>query len=244
VGKTTTTVNQGAALAERGRSVLGVDLDPQASLTLSLGLAADDLPATTYTALLGAAQASEEQPDGLIQPTAAGLDLLPANIELSQAELDLTREPLGVFALRDCLGPLAAGYDYVLLDCPPTLGILTASALVAAGEVVIPLQADYLALKGVELLLATIGKIQRRANPDLKVRGILLTMADMRTLHAREVIDATRAAFDGRVPVFEAIVQHSVRLKEAPVAGQSILAYAGGSPAAEAYRALAGEMEA
>jgi chromosome partitioning protein len=131
-----------------------------------------------------------------------------------------------------------------LLDCPPTLGILTASALAAAAEVVIPLQADYLALKGVDLLLGTIAKIQRRANPGLQVRGILLTMADMRTLHAREVIEAARAAFAGRVPVFEAVVHHSVRLKEAPIAAQSVLAYAGDSPAAQAYRALAGEVEA
>jgi chromosome partitioning protein len=188
--------------------------------------------------------AHEERPDGLIHPTAAGLDLVPANIELSQAELDLTREPLGIYALRDCLAPLAPRYDYVLLDCPPTLGILTASALAAASEVVIPLQADYLALKGVELLLATIGKLQKRANPGLRVSGILLTMADLRTLHAREVIDAARAAFAGRAPVFAAVVHHSVRLKEAPVVAQSVLAYAGDSPAAQAYRALAAEIEA
>jgi chromosome partitioning protein len=244
VGKTTTTANLGAALAERGRRVLLVDLDPQASLTLALGLEADDLPATVYTLVLGGLQGREGQADGLICATPAGLDLLPANIELSQAEIDLTREPLGVFVLRDCLRPLAAAYDYALMDCPPSLGILTASALAAAGEVIIPLQADYLALKGVDLLLGTIGKMQKRANADLKIRGILLTMADLRTLHAREVMDAARAAFGGRVPIFEAVVQTSVRLKEAPVARQSVLAYAGHSAAAEAYRALAAEIDA
>ncbi len=243
VGKTTTTANLGAGLAERGRRVLLVDLDPQASLTLALGLEADDLSVTVYTLVLDGLAGRESRLDGLIRSTAAGLDLLPANIELSQAEIDLTREPLGVFVLRDCLVPLAAGYDYVLMDCPPSLGILTASALAAAGEVIIPLQADYLALKGVELLLGTIGKLQRRANADLKVRGILFTMADRRTLHAREVMDAARAAFGDRVPIFEAVVQTSVRLKEAPVAGQSVLAYAGSSPAAEAYRALAAEID-
>jgi chromosome partitioning protein len=243
VGKTTTTANLGAGLVERGRRVLLVDLDPQASLTLALGLSAEDLPATVYSLLLDGLEGRESQPDGLVCGTAAGPDLLPANIELSQAEIDLTREPLGIFVLRDCLAPLAAAYDYVLLDCPPSLGILTASALAAAGEIIIPLQADYLALKGVELLLGTIGKMQRRANAELKVRGILLTMADMRTLHAREVMEAARAAFGDRVPIFEAVVQASVRLKEAPVIGQSVLAYAGSSQAAQAYRALAAEID-
>jgi chromosome partitioning protein len=243
VGKTTTTLNLGAALAERGRSVLLVDLDPQASLTLALGLAADDQPATIYTALLRAAQGGDAGTADAVVRTGAGLDLLPANIELSQAELDLAREPLGVFVLRDCLAEPAARYEYILIDCPPSLGILTASALAAATEVVVPLQADYLALKGVELLLGTVGKMQRRANADLKVTGILLTMADLRTLHAREVIEAARLAFDGRVPVFGAVVQSSVRLKEAPLVGQSVLAYAGDSPAAQAYRALAREIE-
>jgi chromosome partitioning protein len=243
VGKTTTTVNLAAALVERGRRVLVVDLDPQASLTLALGLAADDLPATIYTVILQASGGRDAEPNGAIQLTAAGIDLLPANIELSQAELDLVREPLGVFVLRDCLASLAERYDYILIDCPPSLGILTASALAAAGEVVVPLQADYLALKGVDLLLSTVGKMQKRANPSLKVIGILLTMADLRTLHAREVIEAARSAFDGRVPVFGAVVQSSVRLKEAPLVGQSVLAYAGDSQAAQAYRALAKEIE-
>ena len=244
VGKTTTAVNLGAALRERGRSVLCVDLDPQASLTLALGLIADDLPATIYKAMLDTARGEDHaDPAALIQQTAAGLDLLPSNIELSQAELDLTREPLGVYALRDTLTPLSAHYDYILLDCPPSLGILTTNALAAAGEVLIPLQSDYLALKGVDLLLGTVGKMQKRANPNLKVSGILLTMADTRTLHAREVIEAAHAAFGDRVPIFESVVHFTVRLKEAPLTGQSILAYANDSQAAEAYRALAREID-
>jgi len=255
VGKTTTTFNLGAALAERGRRVLLVDFDPQASLTLALGLNADDLPHTIYETLMATVQGDGATLESVVQHTEAGVDLLPANIELSQAELDLIREPLGIYALRDTLQSLIVGrerplnlqssdsYDYTLLDCPPSLGILTANALAAAGEVVIPLQADYLALKGVEMLLKTIAKIQKRANPALTVRGIVLTMADLRTLHAREVVEAARETFGGSVPVFNTIIHANVRLKEAPLTGQSILAYAADSPGAQGYRALAQEID-
>jgi chromosome partitioning protein len=229
--------------------VLLVDFDPQASLTLALGLNADDLSHTIYEAMMATVQGDGANLESVVQRTEAGLDLLPANIELSQAELDLIREPLGIYALRDTLQSLissldsSAPYDYVLLDCPPSLGILTANALAAAGEVVIPLQADYLALKGVEMLLKTITKIQKRANPALTVRGIVLTMADLRTLHAREVVEAARETFGGSVPVFDTIIHTNVRLKEAPLTGQSILAYAADSPGAQGYRALAQEID-
>ena len=245
VGKTTTTLNLGAALAERGRRVLLLDLDPQASLTLALGLDPDSLSRTLYSAMLDIVKGDDPTLDSLLQRTDSGLHLLPANIELSQAELDLTREPLGIYALRDTLAALHASpatlYDFILLDCPPSLGILTANALAAVREVLIPLQADYLALKGVDLLLKTIVKIQRRANPDLKALGIVLTLADLRTLHAREVVEAARASFSA--PVFNTLIPHNVRLKEAPLTGQSILTYAPDSPGARAYRALAQEID-
>jgi chromosome partitioning protein len=244
VGKTTTTLNLGAALAERGRRVLLVDLDPQASLTLALGLDADTLSRTLYAALLAAVKGDDLDPTAYIHPTDSGLALIPANIELSQAELDLTREPLGIYALRDTLtlhSNSNSAYDYILLDCPPSLGILTANALAAAREVLIPLQTDYLALKGVDLLLKTIVKIQRRANPDLRAIGIVLTLADTRTVHAREVIEAARASFN--TPIFNTLIPHNVRLKEAPLTGQSILAYAPDSPGAHGYRALAQEID-
>ena len=174
-----------------------------------------------------------------IRATRSGLALVPASIELSAAEMDLGREPLGVFALRDSLEALPSGYDYVLLDCPPSLGILTANALAAASGVVIPLQADYLALRGVDLLLSTIGKMQKRANPELKVLAVILTLADLRTLHAREVIAAARSAFGERVPVLSDVVPYSVRIKEAPLAQASVLEYASETAAADAYRRLA-----
>jgi chromosome partitioning protein len=244
VGKTTTTVNLGAGLRERGRSALLVDLDPQASLTLALCGAPNDstpdqFPITIYQAIMKAARGEDNPLDGAIQITPGGLPLVPASIELSAAEIDLIREPLGIFALRDCLAALPEAYDYVLIDCPPSLGILTANALAAAGEVIIPLQADYLALRGVDLLLNTIAKMQKRVNPGLTVLGLLLTLADVRTLHAREVIAAARATFGERITVFEDLVPYSVRLKEAPLANASILEYATHTPAAEAYRKLA-----
>ena len=187
VGKTTTTVNLGAGLAERGRSVLVLDLDPQASLTLALGpqvagAGQDVAPqptavVTVHEVLMRAARGEAEPFANAIRTTHSGLSLVPASLELSAAEMDLGREPLGVFALRDGLDALPAGYDYVLLDCPPSLGILTANALAAASGVVIPLQADYLALRGVDLLLGTIAKMQKRANPELKVLALVLTLA-------------------------------------------------------------------
>jgi len=242
VGKTTTTLNLGAALVELGRQVLLIDLDPQASLTLALGLDPDALETTIYDALLSGIN-GEQLPAGLILSTQTGADLIPSNIELSQADLDLVREPLGIYALRDTLGSLKIKHDYILIDCPPSLGILTTNALSATDEVIIPLQADYLALKALNLLLRTIEKIQRRANRDLSITGILLTMADLRTLHAGEIIATTRQTLGREIPVFESIIKSSVRLKESPLQGESILTYDSGGIGALAYRSLAREVE-
>jgi chromosome partitioning protein len=252
VGKTTTTINLGAGLAERGRSVLLLDLDPQASLTLALASAAGPAldekgataqPATMHTVLLRALRGDGAPWAEVIQSTRSGLALAAASIELSAVEMDLSREPLGVFALRDSLEALPSPYDYVLIDCPPSLGILTANALAAAAGVVIPLQADYLALRGVDLLLATLTKMQKRANPELRVLAMLFTLADQRTLHTREVIAAARAAFGDRVPILEAVVPYSVRLKEAPLAQATVLEYASKTAAADAYRRLAASID-
>jgi chromosome partitioning protein len=242
VGKTTTTVNLGAGLAERGRRVLLVDLDPQASLTLALSTPpdAEAAPATTIYEVLRRSGEGDSAPfDGAIQATRSGLALVPASIELSAAEMDLSRDVLGIFGLRESIERLPAAYDYVVIDCPPSLGILTTNALTAASGVVIPLQADYLALRGVELLLNTIGKVKKRANPDLAVLAMILTLADPRTLHTREVMAAARSAFGDRVPVLDDAVQYSVRLKEAPLAQATILEYASDTLAAAAYRKLA-----
>jgi chromosome partitioning protein len=244
VGKTTTALNLGAALLERGRSVLLIDFDPQASLTVSLGLNPDSLETTIYNVI-----SSTIEEDGgprltdVIIKTQSKLDLVPANIELSQAELDLFKATLGELILREMLESIRHDYDYVLIDCQPSLGLLTVNALAASDEVIIPLQADYLAMKGVDLLLRTIGTVQKKLNRTLRIAGVLLTMADTRTLHAREVIDGARSAMKGQVPVFDTVVKTSVKLKEAPILGQSILAYAGDTVGAEAYRSVAKEVD-
>lgn len=247
VAKTTTVYNLGAALVERDRRVLIVDLDQQGSLTMSAGLDPDTLDDTVYNVLSSYADPKEKHPRALstiIQKTAAeGLELAPANIELAALDLELTRAYNREQILKAALAPLRDQYDYILLDCPPSLGLLVVNALTASDEVIIPLQADYLATKGVKLLLQTVEAVTEKLNPELRIAGIVLTLADQRTTHAREVIERTRSTFTGQLRVFETLLKMNVRLKEAPIMGTSILAYDPKSNAAEAYRALAGEVE-
>ncbi|MCL5257223.1 MAG: AAA family ATPase [Chloroflexi bacterium] len=244
VGKTTTAVNLGAALVERGRSVLLIDFDPQASLTLALGFNPDTIEPTIYNALAAAID-EDGQPSlsNIVVHSKSGLDVVPSNIELSQAEMDLISATSREMILREMLDAVRNSYDYVIVDCQPSLGLLTINALSAADEVIIPLQADYLAVKGVDLLLKTIFRVQRKLNHSLQIAGVLLTMADVRTIHARDVIDFTRSSLSGHIPVFETVIRTSVKLKEAPTAGESVLSYASETPAAEQYRMVAEEVE-
>jgi chromosome partitioning protein len=243
VGKTTSTLNLGAALHELGQRVLLVDFDPQASLTMSLGVDPESLVQTVYSAL---AAAIDDEPSptlsDVILATKIGLDLVPANIELSAAELDLSKATLGETVLADLLETVDARYDFILIDCPPSLGLLTVNALAAAHEVLIPLQADYLALKGVNLLMKTISTVQRKINRRLRIAGVFATMADTRTLHAREVLSSVEKVLADRVPIFAPMIKMNVRLKEAPIAGESVLSYAPDSNVAQAYRELAKEV--
>lgn len=243
VGKTTTTLNLGAALHERGRRVLLVDWDPQASLTVATGIDPERLKETIYEALMASAR-DEQTPrlEDIILQTPIGPDLAPANIGLCQAELDLYHAQLSELILTDLLEPARRRYDYILIDCLPSLGILTVNALAAANTVIIPMQTEYLAMKGVGLLLNTIKKV-KRINKGLRVGGVLLTMADTRTLHSRDVISSTRESLLGQVPIYTTVIKSNVRLKEAPIVAQSVLAYDTTANVSVAYRQLAEEVE-
>ncbi len=239
VGKTTTTLNLAHALAEDGRNrVLLCDLDPQASLTALLGLEVHSLPASIYDLLVEKPNVSYQQ---VIQPTGmAGVSLLPSTIDLSKAESELLAEPGRDHLLAGLLEPLRAEYDFILCDCPPSLGLLTSNVLAAADEVLIPLSSDYLALRALEHLLANVEKIRRRVNPNLKTGGILVTMHHQRTAHARAILDGLREAHPELV--LESVVPYSVRAKDSIATGQSVIAYDPKGPLAEAYRNVAREI--
>jgi len=237
-GKTTTTRCLGSALAERGRRVLMIDLDPQASLSEGCGLALHRLERTTYHVLLGQARLAE-----VIVPVEERLDLAPTNIHLAAAELQLVNMNRREDKLRNALRPVKDAYDYILIDCPPSFGLLTVNALSAADSVLVPMSCDYYTMLGVRLLLETVREIQEEVNPALVVEGILATRYDARTLHAREVLEQTRQALGDRFRIFQTVIRESVRFKECPIKGQSILTYASQSEGARAYRALAEEID-
>ncbi|HVF52991.1 MAG TPA: AAA family ATPase [Actinomycetota bacterium] len=237
VGKTTTTVSLGAALAEAGQKVLLVDFDPQGGCGLGLGIEPGDLEASIYDALLDRNAVVE---DIIISTGAAGLDLLPSNIDLSAAELQLVSEVAREQSLQRVLEPLRVKYDFILIDCPPSLGLLTINALTAADGVIVPLETEYYALRGMGMLMDSIGKIRERLNPGLAIDGILATMYDSRTVHGKEVLARVRDAFADRL--FDTVIRKTIKFAEAPVAGESILSYAPDSSGATAYRSVAKEV--
>jgi chromosome partitioning protein len=244
VGKTTTAAALAQGFSEQHKRVLLIDWDPQASLTITMGFEPDSFNHTGYD-VLEAAIRNKKSPSFLdvIVPTSnPDIDLVPANIELAQAELDLVGAFTRELMLKEMLQPVRRDYDFILVDCLPSLGLLTVNALSAADKVLIPLQADFLAMKGLALLLSTIIKVQARINPALEISGILFTMTNTRTLHCREVIEVTRKAFGDRIKVFDTPIPVSVRFKEAPAAGGSILTYAANSDGANAYRLLTEEV--
>ncbi len=237
VGKTTTTINLGAALVETGRSVLLVDLDPQGSLSVGLGINPHTLERSIYNLLMG----SDTDVDEVIAPSPVeGMDILPSNIDLSAAEIQLVAEVAREMTLSRLLEPLRSRYDIILVDCAPSLGLLTVNALTAADQVLIPLECEFFALRGVALLTDTIAKIQDRLNPRLEVLGLLGTMYDGRTLHAREVLATVVDAFGEQV--FHTVIRRTVKFPETTVAGEPITTYAPASPGAAAYRSLAREV--
>ncbi len=244
VGKTTTAVALGEGLAEYKKRVLLIDWDPQASLTISLGINPDGLELTSYDVLSSIIRGNGQYslPNVILKTKNPYVDLVPANIELSQAHLDLVNAFSRELVLKEMLQSVMKDYDYILIDCLPSLGLLTINALSVADKVLIPLQADFLAMKGLAMLLPTILRVQEKINPSLEIMGILFTMTNSRTLHSQEVIEVTKKAFGDRIRVFKTTIPLSVRFKEAPAAGMSILNYAPNSDGAEAYRLFTKEV--
>ena len=237
VGKTTTAINLAAGLAELDYEVLVVDFDPQGGCALGLGIEPGELELTIYDVLLDRTASVEE----VVHKTSVhGLDLLPSNIDLAAAELMLVNEVAREQSLMRVLAPLKVKYDFILIDCPPSLGLLTINALTAADGVIIPLECEYYALRGMAQLMDSIERIKERLNPRLQIDGIVATMVDSRTLHSKEVLARVHDAFGGRL--FDTVIRKTIRFAEAPVAGESILTYAPTSPGAVAYRDLAQEV--
>lgn len=237
VGKTTTTINLGAALAEFGRKVLLVDFDPQGSLSVGLGLNPHEMDLTVYNLLMD----PETRIDEVVVPSGVpGMDLLPSNIDLSAAEVQLVHEVAREQTLQRVLAPAVAEYDVILIDCQPSLGLLTVNALTASDGVLVPLECEYFALRGVALLKTTIDKVKQRLNPKLEVDGVLGTMYDGRTLHGREVLERLVQAWGDKV--FHTVIRRTVKFSDSTVAGEPITSYASGSSGADAYRQLAKEV--
>jgi len=237
VGKTTTTINLGAALAETGRKVLLVDFDPQGSASVGLGVNPHTLERTIYNLLLSR---TIEAADIIVPTGVENMDILPANIDLSAAELQLVSEVAREQTLKRVLDKLRGTYDMILIDCAPSLGLLTVNALTAADKVITPLECEFFALRGIALLTDTVNKVKDRLNPDLEMLGILGTMFDARTLHSREVLDRVVQAFGETV--FHTVIRRTIKFPETTVAGEPITTYAPSSSGADQYRMLAREV--
>lgn len=237
VGKTTTAINLGAALVEIGRKVLLVDFDPQGSLTVGMGFNAHELEQSIYHVLMDRELGIK---DILLETSVPGLDLIPANIDLSAAEMRLVTEVGREQALASILRPVLEDYDIVLIDCQPSLGLLTVNALTAANGVLIPLECEYFALRGVALLKETIEKVRERTNVDLRIIGLLGTMYDGRTRHSREVIHTLVQGWGDLV--FHSVIRRTVKFADSTVAGEPITEYASASRGAQSYRQLAREV--
>ena len=246
VGKTTSTVNLGVGLAQAGNRVLLVDDDPQHSLTISLGIrnADDDLDTTLATAMQAEIR-DESVPweEGIIH-SGEGVDLLPANIELSGVEMSLFNAMSREQVLKSFLSRVKENYDYILIDCMPSLGLMSINALVAADSVIIPSAPDFLSTKGLNLLIRTISRVRRQINPKLKIEGILLTMTDSRTNYGQQIDNLIRGAYGSKIKVFDQTIPRSVRAAEISAVGKSIFQHDPKGKVAEAYRSLTKEVMA
>ncbi|MCX2164167.1 Sporulation initiation inhibitor protein Soj [Corynebacterium auriscanis] len=237
VGKTTSTINMGSALAAFGRKVLLVDLDPQGALSAGLGIGHQELDVTVYNLLV---DNSLSILDAIHESPVEGLDVVPANIDLSAAEIQLVNEVGREQALARALRPVMNDYDFIVIDCQPSLGLLTVNALSCADSVIIPVESEYFSLRGLALLMDTVEKVRDRLNFRLEVLGILVTMFDRRTLHSREVMERLVEAFGSKV--FDSVITRTVRFPETSVAGEPIDTWAPKSSGAVQYRNLAAEV--
>ena len=243
VGKTTTTVNLGIGLASEGKKVLLIDGDPQGSLTISLGYREPDRLEFTLASLLS--EIMEEQKPSVSKTIIhheEGVDLIPANIELSALEINLVNVMSREVMLRSLLESIKSEYDYIIIDCMPSLGMLTINALACADSVLIPVQAAYLPVKGLEQLIKTIGRVQRRLNRKLSIEGILLTMVDSRTNYSRDISQLVVDTYSDQLGVFDTLIPLSVRAAEISAEGSSIYQYDPKGKAATAYRTLTEEV--
>ena len=243
VGKSFSTASLGVGLARAGKKVLLVDADPQGSLGVSLGIGApDELEVSLATVMAGVIEDKPLPPEAGILHHQEGVDLLPANIELSGLEVSLFSAMSREFVLRNCIEPLRQRYDYILIDCMPSLGIMTVNALVAADSVIIPSQPSFLSAKGLDLLLHTVAKVRRSINPRLKIDGVLLTMVDSRTNNDREIVNELRTGVGQRLRIFDTVIPRSIRAVEATRSGESIFAYDPNGKVAQAYAGLTKEV--
>ena len=244
VGKTTTALNLGVGLANEGYRVLLIDADPQGSLTVSLGIKnPDELDISLATVMDAVINEKDLLEDAGILHHDEGVDLLPSNIELSGMETGLFNIMSREYVLKGYIETVRKNYDYILVDCMPSLGMMTINALVAADSVIIPSQPSFLSTKGLNLLLHSVSKVKRSINPDLKIDGILLTMVDSRTNNARDIIEALRTGIGQNIRVFENEIPHSVRAAECSLTGESIFSHDRNGKVAAAYEALTKEVE-
>lgn len=243
VGKTTTAVNLAAALAEQGQRVLAVDLDPQGNLTQHAGFNPDQISPTIYDVFRAEMEGQENNIKTAVYPTAEGFDLLPSQPELSLIELNLINTLSRERVLASMLDSITKQYDFILIDCNPSLGLLVVNALTAATGVIIPIQTEYLAARGALMILSSIETVRRKKlNPGLKIEGILLTMADTRTSLTKDVVEAVAQQYGGDIRIFDSLIRRSVRFAESAAAGKSIITFDPKGQGANAYRQVALEL--
>lgn len=235
VGKTTTVINLSACLASKGKKVLMIDIDPQGNTTSGIGIDKNDLQYTIYDVLINGMEAKE----CILDTNQENLYILPSSVQLAGAEIELTAINKRELKLRECIDSIKENYDYIFIDCPPSLGLLSINALSAVDSVLIPIQCEYYALEGVSQLMNTIKLVKKNLNPELEIEGVVLSMFDGRTNLSIQVVDEVKKYFRGKV--YTTMIPRNVRLAEAPSYGMSILQYDVKSKGAEAYQELADE---